>query len=159
MPGAVLSLRKNSYIMKNKINISAKAYKEFVGRIRSTFALVSLTDDFAAVAIDALDGYIAGRRRDFDGLPGEVRLALLMLQTEIDKCLARSASARARARARKEQHKEINVRAELAEMAALLGVDIPDSFDPESAPLPLTRAQRRARDRASRPRMKIRKLG
>lgn len=90
--------------MQQKLNISEKAYARLTSHIRNVFSFTGQGKSRAERAIRALNEYIEGSRHDFDDILGvtEVQLALMMLQPEIDRCLARSAAARARARARKE---------------------------------------------------------
>lgn len=147
--------------MKQKLNISEKAYKDFTTRIRDTFAKLDQPLGNAEQAIRVLDEYIAGVRDKFYCLPTMVRMALLILQPEVDKCLARSAAARARAAARAAKKAAEEAEAEEAEAeetekspSYIQTVPVTIRTDRFS-----TRAERRAAARADHPRMKIKKLG
>lgn len=142
-----------------KINISAKAYRDFTTRIRDTFAITDQPAGHIDLALRALDSYIAHTRTDFDDLPPLARLALLLLQPEIDKCLARSAAARARAASRRpvegRVEKLVGSRfcASASASPAVAGT-VPD----DDLTLHLSRCERRAIERAARPRMKLKRL-
>lgn len=129
--------------MKKKINISTRAYRDFTSRLREVFALFGRD---ASTALKALDDYIAHTRDSFADLPEAERLALMMIQPEIDKCLVRSARARERAR----------IRTHIAD--ATITAPACDCDDDDDDPYPISRTERRAMERASRPRMKIKRL-
>lgn len=157
--------------MKQKLNISEKAYKDFTTRIRDTFAKLDQPLGNAEQAIRVLDEYIAGVRDKFYCLPTMVRMALLILQPEVDKCLARSAAARARAAARaaKKAAEKAEAEAEAVEVeeAEEIAINETEKFPSYIPTVPVTirtdrfstRAERRAAARADHPRMKIKKLG
>lgn len=141
--------------MKPRKPISDKAYRDFTSRLTDTFTMLHLEPALLTLALATLDGYLNGTVADFSGIDPNVSLALNLLRPEIDKCMARSAAARARAASR---------RADNTEKAAEAGaesLEMPEITEgTEPLPLPhLSRAERRAMERAMSPRMKIKKLG
>ena len=145
--------------------VSAKAYAGFVERINLVFA----DSDRRASMLIALGKYLDGDRDNYAaGLTAECRVAFEMLRFDIDLAIARSAKARMR-RSRRAETKAARISGktvEADETSPAMSDRACDedcankddeNADEKSAPV-IPRRVRRLAKRATRPRMRWRKL-
>ena len=96
-------MEKTSRIQSTSLLISKKAYNDFTTRIRQTLGAISQNSEPIDEAIALLDRYVKGEISDFDSNDLMVKVALMMLKSEIDKAMRRSSAARERAKLRREK--------------------------------------------------------
>ncbi len=154
--------------------VSAKAYAGFVERINLVFA----DSDRRASMLLALGKYLDGDRNNYAaGLTIECRVAFEMLRFDIDLAIARSAKARMRrsrrAEAKLEDHRAEPMAARISRKTVEADETSPamsdracgedcankdgENADEKSAPV-IPRRVRRLAKRATRPKMRWRKL-
>ncbi len=85
----------------NVINISKKAYEDFAGRIRYIFIEQMNMPTVANEALTLFDRYVRGEEVAIGKADRIVQIAFMMIQSEIDRAIARSKAARQRAAIRK----------------------------------------------------------
>ncbi len=85
----------------NVINISKKAYDDFAGRLRYIFIEQLNMPTAANEALTLFDRYVRGEEVSIGKADRIVQIAFMMIQSEIDKAIARSKAARQRAAVRK----------------------------------------------------------
>ncbi len=85
----------------NVINISKKAYDDFAGRLRYIFIEQFNMPTVANEALTLFDRYVRGEEVAIGKADRIVQIAFMMIQSEIDKAIARSKAARQRAAIRK----------------------------------------------------------
>lgn len=146
--------------------VSQKAYARFVERIN----LVVVDMSKREAMLKALDKYLEGDTAGYAcGLAADCIMAFEMLRHDIDLAMARSAKARMRARKNKQPEMAETPcgKAEYAASAELCTVDaqikspdddIRDCDEENTFVRPLTRRQRRQRERWERPKMRWGKL-
>ena len=93
-------MEKTSRIQSTSLLISKKAYNDFTERLRQSLGAISQNLRPIDEAIALFDRYAKGEISDFDSNDLMVKLALMMLKSEIDKAMRRSSAARERARLR-----------------------------------------------------------
>ncbi len=85
----------------NVINISKKAYDDFAGRLRYIFIEQLNMPTVANEALTLFDRYVRGEEVAIGKADRIVQIAFMMIQSEIDRAIARSKAARQRAAVRK----------------------------------------------------------
>ncbi len=85
----------------NVINISKKAYDDFAGRLRYIFIEQLNMPTVANEALVLFDRYVRGEEVAISKADRIVQIAFMMIQSEIDRAIARSKAARQRAAVRK----------------------------------------------------------
>lgn len=152
---ACVTLRcKNITIMRKYksasfvLPISKNAYKRFVERICELLA-----DDAegAEAMLGALDSYLAGDDAYADGLAAAYRLAFGVLRQDVDLAKARSAKARMRAAKRVGERQCGDAMPNDGEAVAVEETDVAA----ETLVRPLSRRERRARERAGKPKARF----
>lgn len=96
-------MKKTSNPEENAILISKKAYNGFVTRIRETLSAVYQNPESIDTAISLFDNYVKGKISDLDSTDTLVKVALMVLKSEIDKAMRRSSAAREWARLRRKK--------------------------------------------------------
>ena len=155
---------KDSRTASFSLPVSKKAYTGFVDRIRQVYAFdISRSD----AMIDVLDRYLGGDSNAADSLDESMRMAFEFLRHEVDLAVTRSRRARDRARLRREAASgsmdQATFEAQLDERLQKIFriVDDEEAVDIDEPQLfsPLTRRERRARERAARGKSRYKRLG
>lgn len=89
-------------VKNTQLPISKKAYADFAGRIRRTFAEELQRPDMAEDGIAALDSYLKGEPVNRENCSVIIYIAFAMVKPDIDKACRRSSAARQRAALRKQ---------------------------------------------------------
>ena len=146
------------------LSVSRKAYAEFVGRICQVFASDTPGKE---VMLNALDRYLSGERSVVETLDGTMRMIFEFLRYDVDKAIERSRRARERARNRRQPSSgrmdkatfESLVNEHLNRILTIVENDDADATDDKNRfHRPLTRRERRARERLARGKSRIKPL-
>lgn len=144
-------MKKSASNYPANLPISKKAYLGFVARIEAIFKSDKAT---SALMRDALDCYLSGDTDAIDFLPSSLRHAFAFLCQEVDCAINRSARARERAALRKPKSTATEtaptVAAPLPVADTVTQPEVPFQESATPSVRPLTRQQRRAREREAR---------
>lgn len=152
-------MKKSASKCPANLPISKKAYFGFISRIESVFS-----SDESALMRDALDSYLSGDSDVIGSLPEPLRFAFAFLCQEVDCAISRSTRARLRAVLRKLKPGTTKApvsntpHPEPSDMNEIQQPTTAEAATPESPCQavtnlyyrPLTRQQRRAREREAR---------
>ncbi len=135
-------MKKTSNPEENAILISKKAYNGFVTRIRETLGAVYQNPESIDTAISLFDNYVKGEISDLDSTDTLVKVALMVLKSEIDKAMRRSSAARERARLRREKSMSETAHSIQASEGAKIQASLKSDVD-----YPMNRRERREYER------------
>lgn len=142
-------MKKSAPNCPANLPISKKAYSGFIARIEEIFKSDKAT---SALMRDALDCYLSGDTEAIDFLPPSLRYAFAFLCQEVDCAITRSARARERAALRKPKPITTETTSTTTAPQPVTETDAEVPFQESANPYirPLTRQQRRAREREAR---------